>query len=510
MSNHLKITLAGVSALALAGCTAPGANSAGSAHPLADNAWFQQGQADIEAKLANKPITKKAKNVILLIADGNGVGTNYATRVFQGQLAGEYGDENIMAKETLPYLALSKTYNTNAQTPDSAGTAVSMNAGVKTKAGVIGVDETARRGECDDVESASIPLFGEMVAADMNKSVGIVATARITHATPAAVYAHSADRNYEDDSAYEELPDGCSVPDIASQLVDKMASGEVDLAMGGGRRHFVPADVEDDEGKNGKRTDGRNLIEEATAAGAQYAWDDATFAALNLDGSTPVLGLFESSHLKYEHDRTGEPSLAEMTEAAISYLSSNEDGYYLMVEAGRVDHANHDGNAYRTLTDGVAFDDAVAKAIEMTSDQDTLIIVTADHHHALTFNGYCGRGSPIHGLCHSIDDAGEAHSGELETADDGKPYSAIGYLNGPGSVLTEQSDGSYSGTRPEVTADEAADPDYLQQALLPRSSETHAPDDVAIYARGPWAHLIDGTVEQSYIYHVMHHAVTAK
>ena len=506
MAKRLTIPLAGTSMLALA----IGAASAQDAHPLADNAWFQQGQAELQAKLAQQPITGKAKNVILLVADGNGVGTNYATRVFQGQQRGEYGDENVMAKEKLPYLALSKTYNTNAQTPDSAGTAVAMNAGIKTKFGVIGVDETLRRGECGDVEAASIPLFGEMVSADMGKSVGIVSTARLTHATPASVYAHSADRNYEDDSAYAELENGCSVPDIASQLLEKMKSGDVDLAMGGGRRHFLPADFEDGEGKNGKRTDGRNLVDEAIAAGAQFAWNDETFAALNLDGSTPVLGLFESSHMKYEHDRADEPSLAEMTEAAINYLSGNEDGYYLVVEAGRVDHANHDGNVYRTLTDGVAFDDAVAKAMEMTSDQDTLIIVTADHHHALTFNGYCGRGSPIHGLCHSIDGAGEKHLDELETAADGKPYTAVGYLNGAGSILTEQADGSYFGTRPTITAEQALDPDYLQQAMMPRSSETHAPDDVAIYAGGPWAHLFDGTVEQSYIYHVMHHAVTAE
>ncbi len=506
MKNRWTTILTGVSALALVGCVAPAGTGTPPSH--ADNAWFTAGQADLQAKLARKPITKRAKNVILLVADGNGVGTNYATRIFQGQQAGNYGDENVMAKEKLPYLALSKTYNTNAQTPDSAGTAVAMNAGIKTKAGVIGIDETARRGECDDVEAASIQTFGEMVAADMGKSVGIVTTARVTHATPAAVYAHSADRDYEDDSAYAELENGCSVPDIASQLLTKMESGEVDLAMGGGRRHFVPADVEDEEGKTGKRTDGRNLVEEAQALGAQYAWDDATFADLDLDGSTPVLALFESSHMKYEHDRTGEPSLAEMTEAAINHLSSNEDGYYLMIESGRVDHANHDGNVYRTVTDGVAFDEAVAKAIEMTSEDDTLVIVTADHEHAIAFNGYCGRGSPIHGLCFGIDDAGEAHSGELETADDGKPYSAVGYLNGPGSVLIEQSDGSYVGERPEVTPEEAADPDYLQHALLPRSSETHSPEDVAIYARGPWAHLFDGTVEQSYIYHVMHHAVT--
>ena len=124
--------------------------------------------------------------------------------------------------------------------------------------------------------------------------------------------------------------------------------------------------------------------------------------------------------------------------------------------------------------------------------------------------GYCGRGSPIHGLCYSIDDAGEKHLDELQLADDGKPYSAVGYLNGPGSILTKQADGSYFGTRPTIDPEEALDPDYLQHALLPRSSETHSPVDVAVYAAGPWAHAFDGTIEQNYIYQVMRHAVTAE
>jgi hypothetical protein len=162
------------------------------------------------------------------------------------------------------------------------------------------------------------------------------------------------------------------------------------------------------------------------------------------------------------------------------------------------------------VSSGVKCRGAVAKAAEMTSEDDTLIIVTADHGHAMAFNGYCGRGSPINGLCYSVDDAGEKHLDDLELADDGLPYTALNYMNGVGSVLIKQDDGTYVGSRPEIKAEEALDPDYVQQALLPKSSETHSPVDVAIYARGPWAHLVDGTVEQSYIYHVMMHAANAE
>ncbi|MHC0053596.1 alkaline phosphatase [Actibacterium sp. D379-3] len=472
--------------------------------PQADNEWFTAGQALIEQKMAVQPNTSRAKNVIILISDGNGVGTNYATRIWLGQQDGKLGEEHVLPQEDFPYLALSKTYNVNAQTPDSAGTGTAMHTGVKTKAGVIGVDETLVRGDCAAVEGAKVTTIAEILA-DQGKAVGVVSTARITHATPASVYAHTADRDFESNN---NLPEGCTQKDIAVQLIEAMQAGTIDLALGGGRRHFLPKDVEGEEGKGGKRTDGRNLINEAKEAGFQYAWNDESFAALTTGNNAPILGLFESSHMKYEHDRTGEPSLAQMTEAAIKSLEGSENGYFLSIEAGRVDHANHAGNAYRTLTDGAAFAEAVAMADELTDDADTLIIVTADHEHAIAFNGYCGRGTPINGLCYDIDPAGVKHSDKVLTGDDGKPYTVIGYLNGVGSVLRE--DMNWVGARADLAQEDVTDPDYVQQALIPKSSESHSGEDVAIYAKGPWAHLFTGTVEQSFIFHVMNHAATAE
>ena len=468
--------------------------------PQSENDWFKAGQATLAEKEAIQPITTRAKNVIILIADGNGVGTNYATRLWVGQQNGNHGDEQVLPQETFPHLGLVKTYNTNAQTPDSAGTGTAMHTGVKTKAGVVGVDETLNRGDCSQTAGASVANAAEIFSG-MGKSIGVISTARLTHATPASVYAHSADRNFEADS---NLPEGCEQPDIARQLIDAMKAGTVDLAMGGGRRNFfVKADdIQDPEGKGGRRTEG-DLIAEAQAAGIAYAWDEQTAAELPMDGS-PVLALFESSHMKYEHDRTGEPSLADMTEAAIKSLSNNEDGFFLSIESGRVDHASHDGNLFRALTDGAAFAEAIARADALTDDQDTLIIVTADHEHALAFNGYCGRGTPITGLCYEIDGNGEKHSADLALAGDGKPYTVAGYLNGVGTVLDEGN--SWSGARPDLTQDEATDPDYIQQALIPTDYETHSGEDVAVYAKGPQAYLLEGTVEQNFIFNVMHHA----
>jgi len=501
MLKMTKRALGGVSLVALS-VTATLAQDL----PQASSKWFADGQAAIEAIMSRQANTGRAKNVIVMVADGNGVGTNYAIRLFDGQRKGMLGEENVLPYETPDFhSALIKTYNINAQTPDSAPTAGAMNTGVKQRFNLINLGENAIHDDCSTVAGNELTTFAEIVSG-MDKSVGVVTTARITHATPAAVYAKTANRNWED-----SVPEGCTAQaDIATQLIDQMEKGVIDIAMGGGARHFLPKGTEF-EGFSGRREDGVNLIERATGLGAQFAGNTAEFGKLALDGKTPVLALFENSHMRYEADRAedDEPSLADMTRAAIESLSKNGNGFYLEVEAGRVDHANHGGNAYRTLTDGVAFAEAVAIADELTNDEDTLLIVTADHEHAIAFNGYCGRGSDILGLCYGVSQTGEKHSDKPRTGADGKPYTVIGYLNGPGSVLVENGN-DYSGSRPDVTQEQATDMDYLQQALIPMSSETHSGEDVAVYAKGPWAHLFDGTLEQNVIFHVMHKAVTAE
>ncbi|WBU53795.1 alkaline phosphatase [Paracoccus sp. SCSIO 75233] len=471
-----------------------------------DSEWFTSAEARLAELEAVQPNTGKAKNVILFIADGNGVGTNYATRLWVGQQAGGNGEDYVLPQEAFPNLALVKTYTTNGQTPDSAPTASSMNTGIKSRNGTINIDDAGGYDNCEGAANAGLTTFSEIVS-DMGKSVGVVSTARITHATPAAVYAKTTNRDWEDNTA---LPEGCAQKDIAAQLVDAIDAGTVDLALGGGRRHFLPNGITDDEGGEGRRTDDRNLIEEVVAKGWQYVWNDETAAAADL--TKPILGLFEGSHMQYEADREGEPSLAEMTEMAITNLSNNEEGFYLQVEAGRVDHANHDGNLSRAVQDGAAFAEAIQKAVEMVDPEETLIVVTADHEHALAFNGYCGIGSPITGLCYNIDDNGNEHSDDPAMGLDGKPYTVAGYLNGPGSVMVqEEGANDYTGTRPaELTQEEATNVDYLQQSLIPGTSETHSGEDVAVMASGPWAHLFRGVIEQNMIFHIMNKAITAE
>lgn len=469
------------------------------ANPSMSDPSFIAAQAMLEKAKKTPPLNGKAKNIIVFIGDGMSIGTITAGRIYAGQQAGKTGEESILAMDTLPHVALSKTYNTDMQTPDSAGTATAIMTGYKTKAGVINVNDKVIRGNCQSMKGNQVDsLFDQ--AAQEGKALGVISTARITHATPATTYAHSADRDWENNAALPKDAAKYGCEDIAAQFVKYNEGNGFQVTFGGGRREFQPTSVADIEyrDKHGKRTDGRDLIQEwkERYPTGQYVYDTAGFNQIKIDENTRVLGLFEPSHLEYEVDRkakNNEPTLAEMTNKAIDILEQDKDGYVLMVEAGRIDHAHHDGNAARALEDTVAFDNAIKVALEKTNPKDTLIIVTADHAHTMVMNGYAERGNPILGL--------SKKAGEFNEDTDGKKFTTIVYGNGPGAI---------HGHRPDVKEEEAAHIDYKQQALIHLDYETHSGEDVAIFAQGPQAWLFQGTVEQNYIYHVMKDAAELK
>ncbi len=471
------------------------------------NEWFLGGQAVVDDNATYTPNTNTAKNVIVFVGDGMGVTTVTASRIYDGQLRGEPGEENSLMFERWPHVAMSKTYNTNAQIPDSAGTMTAIMTGVKTDMGVIGVGEAVERGNCDSV--AGNELLSALSLAELGgKSTGIVSTARITHATPAATYSISPDRNYEDDTG-SGVP-GCG--DIARQLVEFPHGDGLEVALGGGRRHFLPNTTEDheDPGQFGRRADGVDLTQQwlANYPNAAYVFNRADFVAVDPASTDHLLGLFERSHMEYEADRAsdagGEPSIAEMTAKSIDILSKNDAGFFLMVEGGRIDHAHHAGNAARALEDTLAFSDAIRVALEKVDLSETLIIVTADHSHVFTIAGYPTRGNPILGTVRGNDASG-APSGLQEVDATGRAFTTLGYTNGPGFGVMN-GPVSFQQHRVDLTYFDTHDIDFRQEARVPLSSETHSGEDVAIYAIGPWSHLLSGTVEQNYIFHVINHA----
>lgn len=457
-----------------------------------------QASGNSEASSQHAPV--QARNVILFLGDGMGISTVTAARIFAGQQQGLAGEEYELSFERFPQVALSKTYNSDQQVPDSAGTMSAITTGTKTRAGVIAMQAEPRRGRCGEGLGLAATTILELAELS-GLSTGVVSTARITHATPAATYAHAAERGWEDDSALSKEARASGCKDIARQLLEFPFGDGPEVVLGGGRRAFWPASLADVEypEKNGHRQDGRNLTQEwlQHRPGSQYVWNLEGFRAALEHGDGPLLGLFEPGHMQYEHDRPkdpgGEPSLSEMTQAAISRLQGTQQPYFLMVEGGRIDHAHHVGNAYRALSEAVSFADAVATAVAMTDPAETLIVVTADHSHVFTMAGYPRRGNPILGLARAHD-AHDQPAIEPLKGDDGLPYTTLAYSNGPGY----RPDG-----RSELSDHTTQDPDFLQPASVPLESETHGGEDVAIYAQGPGAEEIHGVMEQNRIFFAM-------
>ncbi len=442
------------------------------------------------------PAPGKAKNVILFIGDGMGISTITAARIYDGQKRGETGEENSLSFEKFPNVALVKTYNTNAQVPDSAGTATAMHSGVKTRIGVLGIGPEAEKGVCKDALANPLPLLGEE-AKRRGLALGIVTTTRLTHATPASVYSRSADRDWESDRDIPADQQGQGCKDIALQL----AEAQFDVALGGGSGMFY--------GRNGggRRADAAADLPAQWAAknGGVVVRDAAALAGAPMD--KPVLGLFNPSHLTFMADRkpdSPEPTLTDMTAQAIARLEADPDGFYLMVEGGRIDHAHHAGQAGYALEEAVEFARAVQYAVENTDPAETLIMVTADHSHVFTIAGYPRRGNDILGLV--VPPAGRGEDGGDGTspapAIDGKPYTTLGYANGPGGIHKDE-DGDGEHARPVPQTGLAA----RQQALVPLPSETHGGEDVALFATGPGAERARGVIEQNVIYAIIRRAL---
>jgi alkaline phosphatase len=188
-------------------------------------------------------------------------------------------------------------------------------------------------------------------------ATGLVTTTRVTHATPAAWVSHQADRDNEEAIALD------------------MLAFRPDVLMGGGRRHFDPQ----------KRADGRDLLAEFAATGADAVSDRAGLLAAPAS-ARPLVGLFAGSHLAYCVDRLNDPALAaqpslpEMTAAALKRLAKNRGGFLLQVEAGRIDHASHSNDAWSAIMDAIELDETLGVIDAfLAANPQTLVIVTSDH-----------------------------------------------------------------------------------------------------------------------------------
>lgn len=441
--------------------------------------YFQEGQKELAARLALKPDLNRPRNVILFIGDGMGISTLTAARILAGQRRGVDGESNKLTIDGLPYSALVKTYSHDSQVTDSAASATALLTGIKAGNDMIGLRAQARYDDCESARGAHATTLFE-IAERAGLATGIVSTARLTHATPAAAYAHTPNRDWEHDATLPANARKSGCIDIARQLVEWPAGDGFEVMLGGGRSRFL-------------RADGRDLTAEWRQArrDRRYVSNKAELNAVDPAATRQLLGLFAAEHMDYEDDRNpapgGQPSLAEMTIKAINVLSRRNKGFLLLVEGGRIDHAHHAGNAARALGETLALDAAVKAALETVDLSDTLVVVTADHSHTMTISGYPKRGNPILGKVVDVD-------GQVGTGADGKPYTTLSYATGPGGKASERTD---------VRDADTLASDYVQPALVPLRSATHGGEDVSLHAIGPSAHLFRGNMDQPLVFHVL-------
>ncbi|MFM5519929.1 alkaline phosphatase [Aeromonas jandaei] len=423
-----------------------------------------------------------AKNVILFIGDGMGPTVLTATRLYK---VGEEGNLEMMK---LARSARIKTFSNDAQTTDSAPSMAAYTTGVKmnneviamssdTKAVAPGKDANGNKGvnNCASDNGKPVPTILELAKA-AGKSVGAVTTTELTHATPAATYSHICHRDAAYAIAEQAVPGGAGF--------NTALGNGVDVLMGGGANHWTPYNSTSNKGG---RADGRDLTAELTAQGYRYVTTRTDLAKVE---SGKLIGLFSAkSHLDYELDRVAkgaantQPSLSEMTAKAIDLLSQNSQGYFLMVEGGRIDHALHGTNAKRSLTDAVALDEAVKTALGKVDLKDTLIVVTADHDHTMTINGYSAKGNKVLDLVKNGD-------GSTQNDMDGKPFTTLVFGNGP----------NRPDVRPTLTSDQVMADDYLQETGVKLGSETHGGGDVMLFADGAGSSRFKGTLDNTRVF----------
>lgn len=304
-------------------------------------------------QIVSNESAKEPKYIFYMIGDGLGSSQRQIAEYYKQQVE---GDDNLkLTMNSFPVAGMNTTHSLDTLVTDSAAAGTALATGHKTNNGMI---SQLPNGE-------NVETLIEM-AEEKGLATGIITTTRLTHATPAVFASHNASRNNEDDIALDYLDSG------------------VEFLAGGGYRHFVPKDW---IGGKSKRTDERNVLSEFRKQGYKVFYNESTvdeFRNYDTTSKEKVIATFTYSHLPYEIDRMKDdktPSLAEITEKGIDVLSQYEDGFFMMVEGGRIDHACHANDAPGSIHDTLAFDEAVKEAYDfyLEHPEETLIVVVGDH-----------------------------------------------------------------------------------------------------------------------------------
>lgn len=301
----------------------------------------------------------KPKNIIMMVPDGCDETVQTVARWFKGE---------DLTVDTMKN-GVVKQHMANSVITGSAAASTAFASGNKTTVRFLGVgpreEDLLSIYQPDEMAPAYAPIASVLEAAKMKgMSTGLVATSRITHATPAAFASHIHDRGMD------------------NEIMEHLVYNNIDVVFGGGKRHLLPGNRCRNAVSGGKRTDCENLLD--VLYDRDYQWVETRDEMLALE-SGRVWGLFAMSHMQPDMDRVHfapeEPSLAEMTAKAIELLSKNENGFFLMVEGSQVDWAGHNNDPVYMVKDFIAFDDAVKVAVDFAKDNgNTSVLAFPDHN----------------------------------------------------------------------------------------------------------------------------------
>ena len=302
-----------------------------------------------------------AKSIIFMVPDGMGLADVTAARIFKYGSQGGY-----LSLETLSTIGYQRTYSADRLVTDSAAAASAWASGDKFRNGEISCHDNDQDGKC---EPTPTPTILE-TAKEKDKSTGLVVTSSVTHATPAAFGAHVPSRDCQNE--------------IARQFIQLTG---VDVILGGGLKHFNSTEIQADKcGTFG------NFIADAENKGYDVVYTGKELDSAVAKGSKKILGLFapegKTPELfrvdSKEHYRQQEPTLPQMTAAALETLEKDEDGFFLLVEGSQIDWANHHNDVAYQVSETLAFDAAVQTVLNWVHEkpsrgQHTLVIVAPDH-----------------------------------------------------------------------------------------------------------------------------------
>lgn len=308
----------------------------------------------------------RVKNVIVLIGDGMGNQQRRIAAIVEGK--GDPAHRLVM--ESLSTSGVAFNHSLDALVTDSAAAGTALATGHKTKNGMVSMAPDGKK----------LKTILELCK-EMGKSTGLITTVTIAHATPACYGSHVRKRKMYDE--------------IALQYFEQ----KIDVLMGGGMNDFLPAPGSIPPGQKldmdaltratyditswrGKRKDGKNLIYKFQKAGYYFVRDPERLMKVDPERTSKLLGLFSKGAMSYEVDRDPrrEPSIAQMTEVALRVLSENPEGFFLMVEGGKIDWACHGNDVAAAVYDTIAFDKAVKVAVDYAEkNPSTLVIVVNDH-----------------------------------------------------------------------------------------------------------------------------------